>query len=78
MKTAIELVNTRNWTNYTALELVESGRSTPEEMATQLIQAYSKEMVESGGFVPMEQLKEHIAQMKVLEGEILNLLSAVY
>lgn len=78
MKTAMELVNTRNWTNYTALELVESGRSTPEAMANQLIQAYSKEMAEAGGFVPMEKLKEHIAQMKSLEGDVLNLLSAVY
>ena len=77
MKTAKEIVNTRNWTNYTALELVESGRSTPQAMTTQLMQAYSKEMAEAGGFVPMEKIKEHIAQVKVLEGEILNLLSAV-
>jgi hypothetical protein len=78
MKTAQEIVNNRNWTNYTALELVECGRSTPDAMANQLIQAYSKEMAEAGGFVPLEKLKEHIAQMKALKGDILNLLSAVY
>lgn len=78
MKTAQEMVSTRNWTKYTAIELVGLGRSTPEEMANQLMQAYSKELSDTGGLVPLDRIKEHIAQMEALKEDVLSLLSTVY
>ena len=77
MKTAKELANTRNWTNYTALELVQFGRTTPEEATEQLIQSEQAQMAKDGIFPDIKDIKSHLEQWDKLESELLELLQSV-
>ena len=68
------LANQKNWTNYTALELVQFGRTTPVAITEQLIIAAQKESMEDVGMIPMDEIRDVALAWEKLECDLLDYL----
>ena len=70
------LIQSKNWTNYTVKELVDAGRLTAVDAAAQIIVAEQKKMLAEGVFPPLSEIREVARQWESLECEVLDLLLA--
>ena len=73
---ASDLIQSKNWTNYTAKELVTAGRLSAADAAAQLIAEEQKKRVDAGIFPPLSELRKTALQWENLKSEILDLLNA--
>ena len=70
------LANTKNWTGFSALELVQFGRTTPVAMAEQLIIAAQKEAMQGVEMIPLSEIGRVAEEWETLECELLDYLLA--
>jgi hypothetical protein len=72
LPTVEEILNRKNWTDYTLAELVSFGRVTPNDGADNWIQAAQEEQLKAGYIVPFDRIGEYVKVWEQLEYEVLD------
>lgn len=72
LPTVNDILNRKNWTDYTLAELVSFGRVTPNEGADKWIQAAQAEQLKAGYRVPLDKIGEYVKIWEQLEYEVLD------